>query len=131
MSLGPLEAQVMEALWTAGEGSVREVQQRLPHQAAYTTVLTTLVRLFQKGLTKRYLQERKHIYAARMSADQWAMTAASESVFRFLTTPKLSRDLLLSCLMKTVCRHDPTLLPELEKKIRELRRISHPAGSRA
>jgi predicted transcriptional regulator len=48
----------METLWTVGEGSVREVQRRLQHKTAYTTVLTTLVRLFQKELAERYLQER-------------------------------------------------------------------------
>lgn len=127
MSLGPLEAQVMEGLWALGKGSVREVQLRLPHKTAYTTVMTTLVRLFQKGLAGRYLQDRKYIYVVRMSAEQWAMTAASESISRFLTTPRLSRELLLSCLMKTV-RHDPTLLPEMEKKIRDLRRISLSEG---
>jgi predicted transcriptional regulator len=122
----------METLWTVGEGSVREVQRRLQHKTAYTTVLTTLVRLFQKGLAERYLQERKYIYAARMSAEQSAMTAASEPIFRFLTTPRLSRELLLSGLMKTVCHHDPTLLPELEKKIREFRRMSlHELHARA
>jgi predicted transcriptional regulator len=131
MNLGPLEVQVMETLWNVGEASVLEVQQRLPHKTAYTTVLTTLVRLFRKGLAGRYLQERRYIYAARISAEQWATTAASESIFRFLTTPRLSRELLLSCLMKTVCNHDPTLLPELEKRIRELRQISFSGVSRA
>jgi predicted transcriptional regulator len=59
MSLGPLEVQVMETLWNVDEASVQEVQQRLPHKTDYTTVLTTLVRLFRKGPAGRYRQERR------------------------------------------------------------------------
>ena len=49
--LGPLEIQVMEVVWGSGESSVRDVVEKLDSKLAYTTVMTTLDRLFKKGLT--------------------------------------------------------------------------------
>ena len=47
--LGHLEAEVLETLWRHGECSVRDVQERLGRRLAYTTVMTTLDRLYQEG----------------------------------------------------------------------------------
>jgi predicted transcriptional regulator len=45
----------MERLWTAGESSVREVQEAFPsrRRPAYTTVQTTMYRLESKGVLRR------------------------------------------------------------------------------
>jgi predicted transcriptional regulator len=51
-SLGP-EITLMEILWTHGESNVREVVDRLDRPLAYTTVMTTLDRLFKKGILER------------------------------------------------------------------------------
>jgi BlaI family penicillinase repressor len=49
-----LELQVLEALWTVGEGSVREIQERFPEpRPAYTTIQTTVYRLERKGAVRR------------------------------------------------------------------------------
>jgi predicted transcriptional regulator len=49
--LTPLELQIMEALWSNGPSSVREIQETFPEQdrPAYTTVQTTVYRLERKG----------------------------------------------------------------------------------
>jgi len=49
--LTPLELRIMEALWTNGVSSVREIQQTFPEpgRPAYTTVQTTVYRLERKG----------------------------------------------------------------------------------
>jgi len=52
--LGDLEERLMEILWEAGPLSVREVKAHLGRsKLAYTTVMTTLDRLFKKGLLAR------------------------------------------------------------------------------
>jgi predicted transcriptional regulator len=53
--LGTLEALVMDALWAGGPGTVREVADRLGdgRDRAYTTVMTTLDRLYRKGVARR------------------------------------------------------------------------------
>src|ERR1041384_1044749 len=53
--LGKLELQIMEALWTRGPCSVREIQESFPakKRPAYTTVQTTVYRLEVKKVLRR------------------------------------------------------------------------------
>lgn len=50
-----LELQIMEALWTRGKASIREVQEAFPekHRPAYTTIQTTVYRLESKKAVRR------------------------------------------------------------------------------
>ena len=50
LQLGPLEVEVMEVVWTMGACNVRDVVERLDRKLAYTTVMTTLDRLYKKSL---------------------------------------------------------------------------------
>lgn len=51
--LGPLESRVIDALWSAGTGTAREVFAALGEEWAYTTIMTTLDRLHKKNLLHR------------------------------------------------------------------------------
>lgn len=53
--LSKLEFQIMEALWTCGEVSVREILESLPgkRKPAYTTIQTTVYRMEAKGVVRR------------------------------------------------------------------------------
>jgi len=121
-SLGHLEAGVMEVLWTHGESSVRDVVDRLERPLAYTTIMTTLDRLFKKGLLARRREARAFIYSAQLSREEWERGRAGELVAGFLAVPQPRHDLLVSCLVDAVGRHDQELLADLEKKIRSARR---------
>ena len=120
--LGPLEIQVMEVIWTDGESSVRDVVEKLGNKLAYTTVMTTLDRLFKKGLLDRHKSERAFLYSSRLSSQEWERRRAGDLVAGFLAGPEPSRDLLLSSLVDAVGQHDVQLLDELEEKIRNKRR---------
>jgi BlaI family penicillinase repressor len=68
--LSRLELQIMEALWTHGPLSVREVQQAFPakKRPAYTTVQTTIYRLETKGALRRFKKiSNAHIFEAVIS----------------------------------------------------------------
>ena len=56
----------MDVLWERGEASVREVREALApdRPLAYTTVLTVLSRLHDKGLVERRKEGRSHLYSA-------------------------------------------------------------------
>jgi hypothetical protein len=43
----------MDVMWAGGESNVRDVAEKLGRPLAYTTVMTTLDRLFKKGLARR------------------------------------------------------------------------------
>ena len=121
-SLGPLEIQVMEVVWERGESSVRDVVEKLDNRLAYTTVMTTLDRLFKKSLLDRFKSERAFVYTARLSSYEWERQRAGDFVAGLLAGPQPSRDLLLSSLVDAVGQHDQMLLDTLEEKIRNKRR---------
>lgn len=67
--LGPLEAEVMRGVWEAeGPVSVRDLVERLnrqrPQPLAYTTVMTVMSRLAEKGVLSRRLEGRSYLYEA-------------------------------------------------------------------
>ncbi len=129
-ALGHLEIRVMEIVWAHGESNVRDVIQRLARPLAYTTVMTTLDRLFKKGLLERRKAERAFFYAPRLSQREWEQQRADELVAGFLAGPERAGELLISCLVEAVGEHDEELLNELERKIKlkreELDRRSEP-----
>ncbi len=121
-ALGHLERTALDILWACGEASVHEVVQKLPRPLAYTTVMTTLDRLYKKGLLDRRKAERAFLYSPRWSRDEWEQKRAGDWVAAFLAGPKPSGELLISCLVDAVGQQDQALLDELEKKIRMKRR---------
>lgn len=120
--LGHLEITVMEILWGRGESSVHEVIERLQRPLAYTTVMTTLDRLFKKGLLNRRKPERAFLYAPRHTRQEWERVRADEMVAGFLAGSRPSGELLISSLVEAVGRYDEALLDELENKIRAKRK---------
>jgi predicted transcriptional regulator len=70
-SLGPLEQRVMAHLWRHGPATVRDVVAGIndasERKLAYTTVLTILVRLDEKGYVDRTKEGRQFRYAAAVS----------------------------------------------------------------
>jgi predicted transcriptional regulator len=120
-SLGHLELTVMEILWTQGESNVRDVAQKLDRPLAYTTVMTTLDRLFKKCLLTRRKSERAFLYSPLLSRSEWEHKRAGDLIAGLLSGPQPS-DALFSCLVEAVGQYDAALLDELEKKIRAKRR---------
>src|SRR3974390_1248560 len=88
--LGPLEVTVMEILWTRGESNVRDVVDRLDRPLAYTTVMTTLDRLFKKGLLSRRKFDRAFIYSPALDRAQWEHQRTGDFVAGFLATAERS-----------------------------------------
>lgn len=117
LELGPLEAEVMEVLWNSAEGNVRDVAKHLDRPLAYTTVMTTLDRLYKKGFLSRRKEERAFIYAARLSRQEWEQKRAGDFLASFLSGPQPAGELLISCLVDAVGTHDEALLDALERQI--------------
>src|SRR6185369_4853029 len=69
-ALGKLEHQVMEETWRLGEVSVRDVYRAFNEQIAYTTLMTTLDRLFKKNLLERRKDGRAFFTAAVVSREE-------------------------------------------------------------
>ena len=120
--MGHLEITVMGIVWAHGESSVHDVVAKLPRSLAYTTVMTTLDRLFKKGLLDRRKSDRAFLYAPRLTRAEWERKRAGDFLAEFLAGPQPSGDLLISCLVDAVGEQDAALLDELERKIRVKRK---------
>lgn len=122
--LGPLEGQMLEALWLCGSATVRELLERGDLKLAYTTVMTTLDRLYKKQLLDRVAEGRAFRYSPRYTPEQLQKAAAGEAIRQLLASDAASL-LPLSYLVEAVSEHDTELLDELqqlvERKRRELR----------
>jgi len=71
--LGSAELGVLKTLWDEGPATVREVMNRLHEQGrrvAYTTVLTFLTRLEQKGFVKSDRSGVAYVYKTRVSRER-------------------------------------------------------------
>lgn len=121
-TLGPLELELMQILWSRGESNVRDVACRLNRSLAYTTVMTTLDRLYKKGFLDRRMPDRAFVYSPRFSHQEWERRRAESVVAGWLAGTSPARELLFSSLLDAVGEHDAKLLDELEKKIRRKRR---------
>ena len=128
--LGVLERQVMNVVWDAGEINVREACERLGTTVAYTTVMTTMDRLFKKRLLARRKVGRAFVYAAAATRDQLEGAVASELVQSLLQQHGGEPLPLLSTLVDAVSDRDRALLDELERLIHEKRRAADRGKSR-
>ena len=118
--LGPLESEIMDVVWDQGEVTVRDVHRSLAGRKpiAYTTVMTTLGRLADKGLLERREEYPAHRYSARLSKDQYA-TSTVKSVVDWLVAH--FPDPAVSYLIDQVEKGDEEVIERLRRAIDERR----------
>ena len=119
--LGMLERGVMAVVWKAGEISVRETCARLNSSVAYTTVMTTMDRLFKKRLLARRKVGRAFVYSATATRDEMEGAVATELVQSLLQRHGGEALPILSSLVDAVSDRDRALLDELERLVRDKR----------
>jgi predicted transcriptional regulator len=122
--LGPLEERLLEALWVRGTATVRELVDGVCDDLAYTTVMTTLDRLFKKRLLSREAEGRAFRYRPLFTREELHREVAGEAFRQFMdASPAAS--LPLSYLVEILTERDAQLLDDLtelvETKRRELR----------
>ncbi|MBI1749064.1 MAG: BlaI/MecI/CopY family transcriptional regulator [Acidobacteria bacterium] len=70
LDLAPLELDCLRVLWPMGEGTVRDIRDALEasRPRAYTTIMTIMDRMAQKGIVSRRKAGRAWLYAPNVSA---------------------------------------------------------------
>jgi len=122
LPLGRLETLVMDCLWQGGEAmSVRDVALRLNGPWAYTTLMTTLDRLFKKNLLNREPKGRAFVYRARVSRAELGVRALTTAVSN-IGAAAPDRDLAIAALVDAIESHDPRWLDSLDRMVREKKR---------
>jgi predicted transcriptional regulator len=125
--LGPLEERLLDALWQRGHATVRDLIDDACQDLAYTTVMTTLDRLFKKNLLSREAEGRAFRYTPRFTREELHREVAGEA-FRQLLDASPASSLPLSYLVEILTERDAQLLDDLrrvvEAKRRELRDLA-------
>jgi predicted transcriptional regulator len=114
--VGDLESEVLEQLWLAADWlNGREVWERLGDDSrAYTTVMTILSRLVDKGLVEREVRGRGHVYRAAGDRDELTAKAIS-SLLAATTDPRSALAHFVEGL------DDPELVAELADLLGQIR----------
>ena len=119
--LGPLEQRLLEALWSRGSSTVRELLENGYGDLAYTTVMTTLDRLFKKNLLTRQAEGRAFRYSPRLTREALHREAVGDA-FRQLLDASPAPELPLSYFVEILTERDAQLLDDLEHAVASKRR---------
>lgn len=121
-ALGSLERQVLEQTWRLGEVSVRDVYRAFDERIAYTTLMTTLDRLFKKNLLVRRKEGRAFLYSAVVSRDGFDRGIKEDVVDGLLGHGAGEVEPVLACIVDTITARDRELLDELDRLVQEKKR---------
>ena len=121
-ALGKLERQVLEETWRLGEVTVRDIHRAFDEKVAYTTLMTTLDRLFKKNLLERRKDGRAFLYAARVSSEDLDRGINEDVVDGLLGQGADQVEPILACIVDTISERDRELLDELDRLVQEKKR---------
>ena len=120
VALYDLEADIMDVVWSHAWAffSVRDVLEELrkSRSIAYTTVMTTVSRLYDKGLLEREMEGRRYIYSPVADRDEFQARVALEVMS---SLPDGGREVAMSMLIDQMSREDTGALERLERLIAE------------
>jgi len=123
-TLGPLEEQVLRVICNSGRATVRDVVKSLHPSLAYTTVMTTADRLFQKGLLRRETGSKAYVYFPVQNASELQTRVARDLIVALLDCADHAPGLLAAALVDALAAHDQELLEEVEREIRVRRLLA-------
>jgi predicted transcriptional regulator len=115
---GPLEAKIMDILWSTSDRSIKEVQTTLEgdRDFNFNTVMTVMNRLVEKGILSKSIRGRTSLYRPVLSREE----------FRDEQSKELSHELVdefgplaVNHMIDALEVADPMLIERLEQKIKQ------------
>lgn len=109
--LGPLEANVMDAIWTSKKTpvTVREIYEALKKtkNIAYTTVMSTMDRLFEKNLLDRRIEKGRgglyYVYWPSLEKQSFQRSAVREVLSSLINN---FGEVVANCLVDETCLNE-------------------------
>lgn len=115
--LGELELQVMELLWKEGEMTVRQLWSKQEFgQRAYTTMMTTMDRLYRKGLLRRKTEKNAYCYWPTQDRASYWQSVSQELMLELM---KIGGAPTLTAFVDAARDQDEENLTRLETMIRQ------------
>ncbi len=121
-SLGTLERDTLNEVWRSnGEVSVKQIVESFGDKLAYTTIMTTLDRLYKKGFLDRRKSGKAFLYSPRLSAEELEKSMTETAIEMLLDAGTAKIEPVLACIVDVVSERDLELLDELERLVQEKR----------
>lgn len=114
--LGPLETEIMQILWQEDRSTVKKVHRRLSQQReiAYTTVMTTMSRLAEKGVLNRQREGLAYVYSPAISEEEFVQLVVRQVLDGLLDDYS---DTAIDYMVDYLARNNPAELQRLQKVI--------------
>jgi len=122
LALGKLERQVLDETWLRSEVTVRDIFLAFEERIAYTTLMTTLDRLFKKRLLERRKDGRAFLYSPALTREEFEHGIREDVIDGLLGPGADSVQPILACIVETVSERDRELLDELDRLVKEKKR---------
>jgi predicted transcriptional regulator len=122
LALGKLERQVLNEAWKQREVSVRDVYLAFGEIVAYTTLMTTLDRLFKKKLLTRRKEGRAFLYLPAVSPEELDQGIREDVIDGLLGRGAEAVQPVLACIVDAVSERDIESLDELDRLIQKKRK---------
>ena len=119
--LGELETELMERAWAYKEVSVRDLHREMQGRLAYTTLMTTLDRLYKKGLLRRRKEGKAYFYSAILNEQQY-QESLTQHFFGMVLNDRKNSSAVLSRFVEAVTETDREMLEQLDEIVKAKRR---------
>ena len=119
--LGSLESALMKLVWQVGQTSVRQLHTLSHPRLAYTTIMTTLDRLYKKGLLTRSRIGKAYLYGPRLTESDYRERVAEHLINLAVQNGKRN-EVVLSYFVDAVSEVDREMLDRLDELVKAKRK---------
>lgn len=114
--LGPLETEIMQILWEDERSTVKKVHRRLAQERdiAYTTVMTTMSRLSEKGVLNRHREGLAYVYSPAITEEDFVQLVVRQVLDGLLDDYS---DTAIEYMVDYLARNNPSELERLQRVI--------------
>lgn len=114
--LGPLETEIMQTLWQDTRSTVKKVHRKLSQQRdiAYTTVMTTMGRLAEKGVLNRQREGLAYVYTPAISEEEFVSMVVHQVLDGLMDDYS---DMAIDYMIDYLSKNNPEELRRLQRAI--------------
>lgn len=114
--LGPLETDIMQIVWQDERSTVKKVHRKLSQHRdiAYTTVMTTMSRLAEKGVLNRHREGLAYVYTPAITEDDFVTMVVQQVLDGLLDDYS---ETAVDYIIDYLARHNPGELRRLQKTL--------------
>lgn len=116
--LGPLETDIMQVVWQDDRSTVKKVHRKLSQQRdiAYTTVMTTMSRLAEKGVLKRHREGLAYVYTPAITEDEFVTMVVQQVLDGLLEDYS---DTAVDYMIDYFARRNPSELQRIQRTLQD------------